>query len=242
VLLIGVGTAIFTLYLCQVRSIVVILVLATTTVMAVVAMQGRVGRSLWTAIILVGVAVGAFALAVAVGGEGVTDRLQTLVADDPTQVYQSNRGRFLEYTIHELVPEFPLGAGLGRWGMVNQYFADRTNRESTVIWSELAWTSWILDGGIPLAVANAAAILAALAFALRTALRREAGQLTAIAPWAAVLVGYDVGALAMTFDGNPFAGTWGVDFWMLNGALCAAASAKMDSVHSRRIPNGRRGA
>ena len=48
--------------------------------------------------------------------------------------------------------EHPLGAGLGRWGMMRIYFGDENNVDSPAIWSEVQFSSWILDGGIVLLV------------------------------------------------------------------------------------------
>ncbi len=40
------------------------------------------------------------------------------------------------------LPQYPLGAGLGRWGMISAYFGDNSNRP---IWAEIQWTGrWLL--------------------------------------------------------------------------------------------------
>ena len=41
--------------------------------------------------------------------------------------------------------------------MMLHYFGDRYNAESPQIWAEIQWTGWLLDGGIPLMIAAAAA-------------------------------------------------------------------------------------
>jgi hypothetical protein len=63
--------------------------------------------------------VATFTWAVAIGGESTLERLSSLVSDRADAVYQQNRGHFLEDTINVLLPQYPLGAGLGRWGMMN---------------------------------------------------------------------------------------------------------------------------
>ena len=80
----------------------------------------------------------------------MSKRLQTLVADDPGKVYHSNRGHFLEDTIYNQLPEYPVGAGLARWGMMNRYFADKDDLLTPPLWVEIQWTGWLYDGGIPL--------------------------------------------------------------------------------------------
>jgi len=223
VLLFSIGVALFTLYLCQVRSLVVMLAISALSVGGVLSLQRNFGRIVTMTTVLVGVALLSFVLAVAIGGDAVNQRLLTLVQDNPASVYQEHRGFFLEYTFSNLLPQFPLGAGLGRWGMINAYFGDPGNWQSAPIYAEIAWTAWVLDGGIPLTLAWLVALTVTTLFAVRVAVRRTEGQLRPISLWAAIMVGYDIGALALTFDSHPFAGTFGLDFWLLNGALFAAA-------------------
>jgi hypothetical protein len=68
----------------------------------------------------------------------------------------------------------------------------------------------------------ALAILTAIREGLRTATRRGPGH-EDLSKWASVLVGYSVGVFASTFGWCPFAGTFGVDFWLLNVAVFAAS-------------------
>ena len=131
--------------------------------------------------------------------------------------------QFLDDTFSNTLPQFPLGAGLGRWGMINAYFGDSGNWQSGPIWVEIAWTAWVLDGGIPLTLAWLVALTVTTLFAVRVAVRRTEGQPRPISLWAAIIFGYDIGALALTFNSHPFSGTFGLDFWLLNGALFAAA-------------------
>jgi hypothetical protein len=97
--------------------------------------------------------VATFTWAVAIGGESTLERLSSLVSDRADAVYQQNRGHFLEDTINVLLPQYPLGAGLGRWGMMNSYFGDKSNPLTQQIWVEIQWTGWLLDGGVPLIIA-----------------------------------------------------------------------------------------
>jgi hypothetical protein len=243
VLLLSIGVSLFTLYLCQVRSLLAMFVIGVLTLGAVLAMQRDAARLTTVSLSLAALAVGAFVLSVDVGGDAVTDRLSTLTEGNVMHVYHLNRGIFLENTLTQLLPEFPVGAGLGRWGMMNAYFGDPLNWESPPIYAELQWTGWILDGGAPLALAYSAAVVSTIITALRIALRRIDGKLGPAAPFAVVLVAYDVGALALTFNSAPFAGTLGLDFWILNatlfvGALAAAPTGAAHRVARSLVPAG----
>jgi hypothetical protein len=75
-------------------------------------------------------AVGGFTwAAVGVGGTAITERVNSLTAANPSEVYQKNRGQFLIYTVEEVSPEYPLSAGPGRWGMMFYYFGDQVTRK-----------------------------------------------------------------------------------------------------------------
>jgi hypothetical protein len=165
----------------------------------------------------VSVVVISFAWAAWVGGEAMTNRLSTLIEDEPGEVYYSNRGHFLDDTINVLLPKYPLGAGLGRWGMMHYYFADKNDAARGEIWAEIQWTGWLLDGGVPLIVLYCVALLAAFYVAGRAAMSRS----EAIGAFGAMVFAYDVGALAMTFNYPIFISQSGMEFWVLNACLYA---------------------
>jgi hypothetical protein len=163
-----------------------------------------------------------FSWAIMVGGNGVGERFATLTASDPGTVYHQNRGHFIETSIEVILPEYPLGAGLGRWGMMNHYFGDNSDPKTAMIWSEEQFTAWLVDGGVPLILAYLFAIAMATLFAFRLALKRIDPELAIMA---AVICAYDVGAVASSL-GYPFFGSQsGMEFWMLNAALFAAVLA-----------------
>lgn len=162
-----------------------------------------------------------FSWAIAVGGSGVTERFGTLTAADPGTVYGQNRGRFLEHSIEELLPKYPLGAGLGRWGMMNNYFGDNSDPNTTMIWAEEQFTAWLLDGGVPLILVYLYAVVVTVLFAYRLSLSRIDPEM---AIFAAVICAYDVGALATCFSYPFFGGQSGMEFWMINAVLFAVAS------------------
>jgi len=188
---------------------------------AVLVWRGRRIQSIVLAALLAAVLVAGFQWAVSVGGAAVGSRLAAFT-QNPERVYSQERGRFLIETIEELLPKYPLGAGLGRWGMMNHYFGDNTNLESGVFWVEIQWTGWLLDGGVPLIFAYVAALALTLRATMRIALTRDSSDLWL---WGAILFGYDIGALANTFAYPLFIGQSGLEFWLFNALLYAAADS-----------------
>lgn len=216
--LVGVGSillGIMVIYLSHVRSLLVALGVAMLVLFGLLGLSARFSRFLLMGGVVAVLAVTGYGYAVDVGGNAMVARMSTLVEQDPTDVYYSNRGIFLQHAFTHLLPEFPLGGGLGRWGMINSYFgaADRA------LWVEIQWSGWLIDGGVPLCIAFAAAMSVAILTAARIAMSRRTGGL---GPWAAVIAAYAVGTAAMTFNAAPFAGTTGVEFWFILAALFQA--------------------
>jgi len=91
-----------------------------------------------------------FSFALALGGQSIEQRGDTLFEDDPMTVYYSNGARRSNTVLQRLLSQYPVGAGLGRWGMMRAYFGDESNLDSPPIWAELQPNAWILDGGLML--------------------------------------------------------------------------------------------
>ncbi|MCS7034055.1 MAG: hypothetical protein NZ561_08680 [Phycisphaerae bacterium] len=220
--------ALFCIYLSHVRSVLVMAAICVIAQLVVLLIRGGRGGQLVRAAAAAGVVFFLGTIwAFAAGGEQTVARVNTLFAEDPTTVYMRNRGNFLLHTIYVLIPEFPLGAGLGRWGMVQNYLG-RFGDGAPPLWAELQLTGWVYDGGVPLAVVYGLAILVACWWTFVRAIDKKLGDLS---DWAAVLFGYNVGALAVTFNYPLFAGQGGLEFWMLNAVLFAAVDAV-----KRRLP------
>jgi hypothetical protein len=209
-------------YLSHVRVSVVMLAicLGSAGLVFLVRRGVRLIAGLVTAVVAMGAL--AYVWSVSTAGETVATRLETLTEDDPRQVYYRNRGHFLEYTLTELVPEYPLGAGLGRWGMVTSYLGSKDDPERGALWAEIQITGWVYDGGILMVLIYGTAVLLAVRQAMRIAVRARAasGDLWL---WGTVLFAYDVGTLALTFSYAPFIGQSGMEFWLFNAALHGAA-------------------
>jgi len=214
------------IYLSYVRSVLVLLVVCLIAMLSLLVMRGELKRVFAFSAVTVGMALVGFLLAVTLGGDGVLSRISTLVEDDPSEVYHRNRGRFLEYTLEEVLPNNLLGTGLARWGMVSVYFGDRdmivTNIEQD-IWVEIQWTGWVVDGGLPLMLAYSVSILLALWTAFRIATGRLGAQHRGLWPLAAIVFAYSVGGLALTFNFPFFVSQSGLEFWVLNALLFAVA-------------------
>lgn len=211
----------FCIYLSQVRSILVVTGVCILALLSLLAQRGDLRRLLGLALAGACVVVIGTLWAFSVGGESVNRRLTTLVEDRPTEVYYRNRGVFLEDTLLHRLPEFPLGAGLGRWGMMYQYFGDRDDLQSPVLHAEIQWTAWVYDGGVPLLLCYAAALLTTCWVTWRIGSRPGKDPLTL---WTVVILAYDLGALAITFNYPLFNGQGGMEFWLLNATLFTAAT------------------
>lgn len=208
------------LYLSQVRSVLVMLAFCLCAFSIWLLRRGEIGRLALLAAVLFTVVLAGFTWADSLGGDSISTRLTSLIDDRPREVYYRNRGIFLEYTVFDLMPRYPLGAGIGRWGMSMAYFGDNSDPERSALWAEIQWTGWLLDGGIPLILVY----LIALVEALRTAWNIAAlGQRNDLWLWGGLLLAYNLGACVITFNYPFFMSQSGLEFWLLNAAFFAAA-------------------
>ncbi len=219
---VSVPIGLFCIYLSQVRSTLVLSGICLIVLAMVLLLQRRLAQLT----VLIGaastIATATLSWAFRVGGEETLDRLSTLTADQADKVVYQNRGFFLEYTLTDLLPEFPLGAGLGRWGMMNQYFGDYTNPMTRPIWVEIQWTGWLIDGGIPLVLAYGGILIVSCWVAWQIMMNPN---LRSLQIWAGVVFAYNVGAIAITFNSPLFMSQAGMEFWLINTTLFVAAQA-----------------
>jgi len=139
--------------------------------------------------------------------------------------YKENRGIFVTYTLEKLLPEYPLGAGVGRWGMMRFYTVSPTDfTVPPYIHVEIQMTGWLLDGGVPMWILYGGAIFAALLNALKTMLRRDADP--DLAYLAGLVLAQETVIFAMTWAGPAFNTQLGIQFWLLSTALFGAAQSK----------------
>jgi hypothetical protein len=216
----GIFVGIVSLYLCQVRALAVMLLVCLVAIAGVLALNGRLMRMTKLIVVVGGFAIAGFGFAVTLGGDTITQRWESLIESDAGDVYYSNRGHFLDGAVGYFLPEYPLGAGLGRYGMANAYFGDNSDPSRPSLWAEIQWTAWVFDGGVPVLVLYPVGLLVALFWALRLAFLRDEAQEFWL--WGSILFGYNMGAIAITFSYPFFMSQTGMVFWLLNAALFGA--------------------
>ncbi|MFK0729846.1 MAG: hypothetical protein ACFKPT_26650 [Gloeotrichia echinulata GP01] len=213
------GVGLFCIYLSQVRSMLVFAAISMVFLAGVLLRTGQIARLVMMTSSVTTLFITSFSWALAIGGKSTLERISSLFSASADKVYHQNRGHFLQNTIEELLPQYPLGAGLGRWGMMNSYFGDNTDLVSQPIWVEIQWTGWLLDGGVPLVFAYIAALYLACQTAWKIAINRKLGD---FALWGGLIFAYDIGAVAITFNYPLFMSQGGMEFWLLNTALFVA--------------------
>ncbi len=210
------------LYLTHVRSLTLV---AAASVGLFALMRIRQGRTLeGGATLAVGAALvaGSYLWALAVGGDAVSDRFSGLANEGVLRVFQDQRGGFIRYTLSELLYEFPLGAGLGRWGMMQVYFGDPTLWQAPPIHVEVQLTGWLLDGGVPLWLLYGGALASALYFTYRASVHAVTRTMQDTATIALCL---QLTILCLCLTGPVFNTQLGILFWGVTGGLFGAVRA-----------------
>ncbi len=226
------GTSV--LYLAQVRSLAIMLVLGLALMIYFGARQARVWKQSWLTLAIAVAIFGSFAYAVSVGGETVRERFATVAKTGVVQSWQGNRGLFWNYTIEELLPRYPLGAGVGRWGMMSNYFGEQQRADSPLLYAEIQMTGWLLDGGVPMWILYPAGLFFSLLFVYRMALSRRYGRLLPHA--AGIIFCANFCVVGSTLSGPSFNSTMGMQFWALAGALYGAAKAEAKAAQPYEVP------
>jgi hypothetical protein len=217
------------LYLTHVRSLTLV---AAASVGLFAVMRIRQGRTLEGGLTLaVGVVLvaGSYVWALAVGGDAVSERFGGLANEGMLRVFQDQRGSFIRYTLSELLYEFPLGAGLGRWGMMQVYFGDPTLWHAPPIHVEVQLTGWLLDGGVPLWMLYGGALASAVLYSYRAATRSRRRSMQDIAT---ILLCLQLTIICLGLSGPAFNTSLGILFWAAAGGLYGAmtSSARCDWV------------
>ncbi len=220
----GMIVGLFIIYLTHIRVTFVVAGLGVGVIAAAFAVRGDVRRvSVLAGVAVLVVLVGTL-WAFTVGGEETVNRFSSLTEAGAGDVYQQNRGYFLDDAFMVLPFKFPLGAGAGRWGMISYYFGDPKAEE---LWAEIQWQAWIYDGGLPLTFLYCAVIGVTLWAASRIATGRGGSAYMAV--WGAVVLAYNVGTVAATFSGPVFTTQAGLELWFLNACLFNAWRTSAES-------------
>ena len=173
-----------------------------------------------------------FAHAILVGGDAVKDRFEGIWKGDGglTKSVKSSRGIFVENTFKVLLPKYYLGAGLGRWGMMESYFNNDKNplSPSAKIYVEIQMTGWLLDGGFLMWILYGGALIVAMWYNMKVASRNQRSELPYLA---AVIFGFNAMIIIQSFASPTFNCQLGLEFWFLCSALFGAdafGSKKLD--------------
>jgi hypothetical protein len=209
------GAGLAAIYLSQVRVSLVTTVAMMTVYTLMAFRQGRSARASQFGILSGGAVVLALSLAVTLGGASITDRVNSLFAGDPLSVYQQARGTQLTFTFFDLLFQYPLGAGLGRWGMAAGYFGTE-NANSPPIWAEIQFTGWMIDGGILMIALYCGALIVTALAEYRVSTMHQYSRL---AQCGTVVLAANLGTAALIFSFVPFVTQVGIQYWFLAGAL-----------------------
>jgi len=225
------GVGMVTLYLTLVRSLFIMMLAALAALCVLAAKQGRAAESRLVALASAYLLVGSFFFATSIGGEHVSDRFLGLAEEGFIMSYQQNRGHFVDYTLNELMYEFPLGAGLGRWGMMQVYFGDTDAWWAPPIHVEIQMTGWLLDGGILMWLFYGGALFVAMRYAYRLAISRSDATLSHLAR---IVFCFNLMVLGLAMVGPAFNTQLGIQFWFMATALHGAASNERTSIPRAR--------
>jgi hypothetical protein len=208
-------------YLSHVRASAVVAAGMMLTYLVMLALQGQKKRATQFLALGAGLVVVTFMTATILGGAKVRERFLSLFEDDPRSLYYHSRGAMLEHAFDDLLYEYPMGAGLARWGVITGYVGVPGSRQ---IWAEIQPTAWILDGGIFLLVLYPLALFATVKWELKL-VRVLADRDDRL--WSSAIVAANVGTLALVVSFVPFTTQLGVQFWFLEGLLHGVMATKM---------------
>jgi len=213
------GAGIAAIYLSHVRVSFVITIGMMTAYAGMLALQNQKVRLTKFAGLSAAIVAGSFVFAVALGGSNVTERFASLFAEDPRSLYYASRGQAVEYGFTSLLSEYPLGAGLARWGMMRYSFGNPASLDSTELFAEVQPNAWILDGGLFLLALYFVALGVTVVYDLKfiQTLRDSEDRL-----WAAAVIAANFGTLPLVFSFVPFGTATGLQFWFLEGCLHGA--------------------
>ena len=207
------------IYFTQVRAFLIMLVFAIIGMCIIMARQTRFAQTAWIGSVGAVLLIATFTWAVTVGGKPVLDRFTSLTSEGISQSFQQNRGIFIQYTLENMLFEFPFGAGVGRWGTMNIYFGNDSSQPKP-IYVEIQMTGWLLDGGIFMWVLYGGAIIVSLWYIYRVSVSLVDVRLAYLA---SIVLCLNVFVVGLSFAGPAFNTQLGIQFWLLTAALYGAA-------------------
>jgi hypothetical protein len=217
--LVGVALGLFCIFFCQVRVAVVMTLISGVVLLVLLVRKRDMKQAARLGIIGFAMSFAVLTYALTVGGDAIATRLGSLVESNAADVYTQNHGAFLLETFTELIPQFPLGAGMGRWGPMNGYFASYSPNASEALWAEITIQGWLYDGGVFFIILWYILTIGTILTSYRV--MRALGN-HPLSFWAAVVCANDVGLFAGSFNHNAFIGNAGIEFFLMNIALYGA--------------------
>jgi hypothetical protein len=214
------ATGVFVLYLTQVRSLLMMMVVALIAMCFLLWRQKRMAQLVVIASLGAALVVGAFVWAVSIGGKSVANRFLGIIEKGAVTSYKENRGGFLETTFAHYLPAYPLGAGVGRWGMMSVYFPKEGPLDSDSPYAEIQLTGWLLDGGVPMWILYGGAIVVAMMSMYRVAIQRQDLQLSYLA---GIIFCLNLFIIGQCFAQQCFNTQLGIQFWFMVSALHGVA-------------------
>jgi hypothetical protein len=221
---IGIGLAV--IYLTQVRAVLLTVIGAGALLGGLTLRRGRMARGSWILGVGATLIVASFWWASSLGGDAVDRRFLQIRETGALQTYQENRGHFLSATVGELLSEFPLGAGVGRWGMMNVYFGNPAEFRSAPVYVEIQLTGWLIDGGVPMWLLYGGAVLLTVFAGFRLTAARD----PSLAEMALTVLAIHVFIVGFAMASPPFNTQLGILFWTLAAGLHGAASQPTPAV------------
>ncbi len=208
------------IYLAQVRSLFLVLLIGILVFGLVRNYRAPIFSRRWIAVAGLVLVCSSYFLAIQIGGDAVSSRFLGIGQQGVYNTFQQNRGIFVAYTFDELLFQYPLGAGVGRWGIANVYFGAQENQIHPSLWAEIQITGWLYDGGILMWVLYGGAIVGALIFSYRIAARHPDQNLAELAK---VVLVIQIAIAGSSLGGPSFNTPLGVQFWLLTSALYGAS-------------------
>jgi hypothetical protein len=207
------------IYLSHVRVSLVVTVGMMAAYVVMLSAQKQTRRVAGFTALSVALVLGGLSFATILGGDSIAERFSSLVAEDPRELYYRSRGQSVEYAFNNLIAEYPLGAGLARWGMMSFYFGSQRDADVPAVFAEVQPNAWLLDGGVFLLLFYGLALTVTAVNDIKL-VRTLAGRDDRL--WAAAVIAANFGTLALVFSFVPFGTAAGMQFWFLEGALHGA--------------------
>lgn len=212
----GAGLGPLVLLLTQVRSLFIVLAGVTCVFAGIMFLQRRI--ILVQLILGMGllIGIGAFVWAINIGGEGVRDRFGFVFGEENYGDLANERNQFWTDTFQRLLPRYPFGAGMGRWGIMQATFNNNpSNFTSEPLYVEVQITGWLFDGGVLLWMLYPLALIWAAAQILKSSIDQRHLE---IAYWYAMVFALNLTAVVQSYSQPTFNTQFGILFWFFSGA------------------------